>query len=458
MSAPPDVPTDAPASPRPPSRQRPHRVALRLPRVSLDRAAARRRWGSVVEAGREHFSQWLDIAEPVLTPARRVLDAVSPLGWLTLGAAVASWLVASVFGWGEFGYAAAALLLVFALSCLLTIGRTSLEVSTRVEPQRIVAGDSSAVEVLVRNVGKAPMLPVPLDLQTGESTTRFGLPALKPGGEFSDVVILPSQRRGVYPIGPARTVRGDPFGLVRREIAWTEPVELFVHPRTVYLDALGTGMLKDLEGRSTNDMSMSDLAFHTLREYAPGDDRRHIHWLSSAKRSSAQGSEQFMVRQFLDTRRSHIGVIVDALTESWLDPEEFETAVAAGASVVVRALRDGQDVSEATGPFALTKPKRHTALDLFARARLGGETMEVVTARLTKLAPNISAAVFFVGPLTPLLTVRRCASLFGPDVNVVAVRIEHGAPIGLQRSGGRTILTIGSLSDLPRALSGKVTG
>jgi uncharacterized protein (DUF58 family) len=403
------------------------------------------------------WQEWTELATPVLTPLRRVLQCVSGLGWLVLGASVVSWLIASAFGWREFAYAAAVFLALFALSALLTIGRMSLEVTTRVEPQRVMVGDSSAIEVTVRNVGRGPMLPVPLDLPTGDTITRFGIPALAPSGKFSDVVIMPSQKRGLYLVGPATTLRGDPFGLVRREVTWTTPVELFVHPRTVYLEPLGSGMLKDLEGRSTNDMSMSDLAFHTLREYAPGDDRRHIHWLSSAKRSGSTGSEQFMVRQFLDTRRSHIAVVVDCLAAAWTDPEEFETAVSGAASVLVRALKDEQDVSEACGPFVLSRPKRHTALDLFSRARLGEETIEATVAHLTRLAPNVSAALLFVGPLTPLLAIRRTAALFSPDVNVVTIRVEHGAPIGLQRSGGRSIVTIGGISDLPRALAGKVS-
>ena len=58
---------------------------------------------------------------------------------------------------------------------------------------------------------------------------------------------------------------------------------------------------------------MSDLAFHALREYQPGDDRRYIHWRSSAK------AGRLLVRQFLDTRRSHVTVIVDP------DPEQYRS-------------------------------------------------------------------------------------------------------------------------------------
>jgi uncharacterized protein (DUF58 family) len=404
------------------------------------------------------LATWRELAEPVLRPAAAVLRCVSPLGWQVATAASGAWSVGWALGWQELTYAATGLAALLLLSGLLTIGRMSLEVTVKVEPPRVRAGEAAAAEVRVRNLGTAPLLPLPLDLPTGEAVTRFNLPALGPGGDFQDVVVLPTARRGVHTVGPATTLRGDPFGLVRRQVTWTAPTELFVHPRTVFLDSLGTGLLKDLEGRSTNDVSMSDLAFHTLREYAPGDDRRHIHWLSSAKRSGAAGSDQFMVRQFLDTRRSHVGIVVDCHESCWLDPEEFETAVAVGASMAVRALLDEMDVSEAGGPFLLTRPRRHTALDLFSRLRLVPDPVEKVAARLARAAPHISAAALVTGPLTSFETLRRAAGVFSPAVTVVAVRVEHGAATGLQRTGGLTVLTIGRLADLPRALSGRLTG
>ena len=91
------------------------------------------------------WREWVSLFEPVLEPVRRVLVCVSTLGWLTLAAALGCWLLAAAFGWREFAYAAAVLLCVFLLSCLLTIGRMSLDVTTRVEPQRVVAGDASAI-------------------------------------------------------------------------------------------------------------------------------------------------------------------------------------------------------------------------------------------------------------------------------------------------------------------------
>ena len=37
----------------------------------------------------------------------------------------------------------------------------------------------------------------------------------------------------IVPVGPVRTVRADPIGLVRRELLWTDSAELVVHPRTI---------------------------------------------------------------------------------------------------------------------------------------------------------------------------------------------------------------------------------
>ncbi|MBT9258038.1 DUF58 domain-containing protein [Phycicoccus sp. MAQZ13P-2] len=436
----------APAATEGPSRPRARRTGGRgRPTRGLVRATTE---------VRDTVERWRDLASPVTRPVGAVLGWVTGTGRLVLVTGVAALLVSGPLGWGELRYAGWSLVALFALSCLLTVGRMSLAVDLELDPPRVLAGDASSLEVRVTNTGGGRLLPVALDVPTAGSTTRFPLPAMAPGAVETDVVVLPGRARGVYPVGPAASRRGDPFGLLSREVVWTRVQELFVHPRTVPLDGLGTGLLKDLEGRSTNEVSMSDLAFHALREYAPGDDRRHIHWLSSAKRSAASGSDDFMVRQFLDTRRSHVGVLLDTLASTWLDEEDFETAVAVGASVAVRTLQDGMDLSEAVGPHVVSRPARHTALDVFSRATPDEVPLETAAGLLAHAAPDLSSVLVVTGALAEFGRLRRARRVFGPDVNVVAVRVEAGAAPGRQRTGGITVLTVGSLADLPLLLRG----
>lgn len=188
-------------------------------------------------------------------------------------------------------------------------------------------------------------------------------------------------------MGPVRTLRGDPFGIVRRELAWTEQLELFVHPRTVPLAPVGSGLLRDLEGHTTNDVSMSDLAFHTLREYAPGDDRRYIHWRSSAKATAAAGTGTFLVRQFLDTRRSHIAVVTDVDETSYAGPE-FELAVSAAASIALRTLADEMDLTIVCGEHAASEPPPYLTLDTYARAAWSHWTLPAATGKLNSSPPT----------------------------------------------------------------------
>ena len=179
-------------------------------------------------------------------------------------------------------------------------------------------------------------------------------------------------------VGPVRTVRADPIGLVRREVVWTESAELVVHPRTIGVPSTSTGLIRDLEGTPTRDLTSSDVAFHALREYQPGDERRYIHWKSTAKTGT------FMVRQFEQTRRSHLVVALTLATGDYASEEEFELAVSVAGSLGVRAIRDGRTVSvvvsTVTPEFAKRKILAVRALATHVPARLLDELAVVDVA------------------------------------------------------------------------------
>lgn len=397
---------------------------------------------------------------PTATPDRRervreLLAPVSPLGWGVLASAGASWIIGWSSGWVEFCYAAGALVILILLSGLLTIGRTPLDVSVRVSPRRLACGDSAVAEVRVRNRGRLPLPPLPLEVPTGSASIATLTPLLGPGAVHEELVVLPTGRRGVYPIGPVTTLRGDPFGLVRRAVQWTEPVELFVYPRTVHLDAFTTGVLRDLEGHTTDDVSAHDLAFHGLREYVPGDDGRHIHWLSTARRNSTGDQTGLIVRQYLDTRRTHIALVVDSCSGSYGDADDFESILEIGASVATRAMRDNVELTVGCGQTVLKTLGRTATLDLFARAELGPERVDLIAGRLARSAPNASTVVIVTGPLGPVDQLGPAIAAFTPGSEIVLIRFVAGAPVQRQRGPGATLVTLGHVNDLGRALSGR---
>lgn len=391
--------------------------------------------------------------DPVLAGLAKRLEVVSPLGWTLLVAGTASWLIARRLGWLEFSYIAAVFTILLGLSALFTIGRLRLEVRREVDPLRVVVGESAAVRLEITNRAATPLLPIGIEMAVGSAVARYTTPLLVSGASHEELTLIPTQRRGVVLIGEVKSQRGDPFGVFRREVAWTDAVEMFVHPRTVPLEPLGAGLLRDLEGRTTNEISMSDLAFHTLREYVPGDDRRYIHWRSSAKASAASGTGSFLVRQFLDTRRSHVAVVVDVNPAAYTDPEEFELALSAGASITMRAITDEMDLTVVCGEHAAVQPVPHVALDTFARAELKAWTLGKAAGRLLKLAPDASVVLLITGALTDFAELNHARALLPFEVNAVALQVRRGSTPQLRQAGQMPLIGIGSLSDLAPVLA-----
>ena len=380
--------------------------------------------------------------------AREAIAVVTPMAW---GAGVLGLVAIGVGrheGWKELTVIGLTLLVMLVLSIGFTLGRSQLAVQVEVKPGRVRAGQRSAALVTVSNPTGHRILPVGMELTVGAGVAEFGVPSLAAGAEHEEVFILPTVRRAIIPVGPATSVRSDPLGLLRRTQSWTEVEVLFVHPFTVPLLELGTGFVRDLEGQPTADVSDADVAFHTLREYQPGDDRRFVHWLTSARVGT------LMVRQFVDTRRSHVAVVVDGAPTSYDDLDDFELAVSAAASLGLRVLRDEQDLSVVVSGDRVASGAGVSLLDGLSavEADEGRGSLANDVEHLFRFAGGISLGVIVTGRRATLSDIRGAALRFPPDVRVLVLQVDPGADAAVRPIGAATLLTMGTLDHLAELL------
>ncbi len=95
--------------------------------------------------------------------------------------------------------------------------------------------------------------------------------------------------RGLWRLGPAQLRSGDLFGFdIRRRIDETQ-TELLVYPRIVPVTALGLPARHPLGDYQSSRRVIEDpLRMMGVRDYAQGDNFRHIHWKASARSLNLQ--------------------------------------------------------------------------------------------------------------------------------------------------------------------------
>ena len=392
-----------------------------------------------------------------LSPAARavagrvgpVLGVVTPLGWIVLAAAIVSITVAAVLGWAEFAFIGATLAAAFAIALGFVIGRSTYEVGIELNPRRVVAGDRALGRMSVRNTGSRAVLPTRMELPVGAGAAEFMVPRLAPGAETEELFAVPTARRALILAGPALSVRGDQVGLLRRTTEWTGQVELFVHPRTTRLAATARGLVRDLEGQTTKTITDSDLAFHALRTYEPGDDIRNVHWRTSAR------TGQLMVRQYQETRRSQLLLALDAERAHFASDEEFELGVSVMASIGCHVIREETEIDAIWQQQALRVETPTALLDDSCRIQqVDGmhDSLRDYVRRSTLRLAVPSLVVLVVGSQVPAAELRAAGTLYGNDTEVIAVRVETEGEPRLTKLGSMMLATVSALTELPGIL------
>lgn len=370
------------------------------------------------------------------------------LGWGIAAVSVVVYAAGAVLGYSEAVVLATGGVLAVLTGLLWTLPRPSLTVRREITPLKVARGEAAGGVLHVTNTGRFRRAGMRAQDLCGAGALDVDLPRLGPARGETVTYALPTERRGEIPVGPLRLVRADPFGLARRVREYGERQTLLVRPRTVPLPLLPSGRNHHLEGPTTDTAPAGTVTFHALREYVVGDDLRHIHWRSSARTGT------LMVRQLVDASLPQTTIVVDTNEAAYPEPDDFELAVDAAASVAAGAAGQSFPVRVLTGDGPL------------AETRGGPHDVELILDRLARLAAHavphealdVARRVRAGGSLVLLTGARgdisRVGALRRRFDRVVCVRIRPEAPgPGLP---GIALIEMADLEELQAAWPGAV--
>ena len=373
----------------------------------------------------------------------RLGSSLTPLGWGTAIIGAGASLAGVLFSWVEAAVLGFTCLTLVALSLLWSLGRAGHTVALRLANTRVTVGEKALGALTVTNPTSRRLRATMVELCVGAGANSFLCPPLGRGESHEEVFAIATTRRGIVAVGPASTIRGDSLGLVRRVQTWSDATELFIHPRTVAMNASTVGFIRDIEGATTQDLSSADVSFHALREYVPGDDRRAIHWRSTARIG------KLMVRQFEETRRSHLLIVLDLDTDAWASDDEFEIGVSAAASMARAALVDAKEVSVHTQAGHLKTPTPMHAMDSLSGVErvLGAERISALTQRAGTEASQASTAVVISGSRTHLADLHAALTRLPLDMVITGVRIDTDSDFELRTLGNTPVVVAPTLDE-----------
>lgn len=391
---------------------------------------------------------------------RHTRETVTPAGAFVIGMAVLSGVLAATLDWVEAWFVCAVFIVLLLVGLPFLFGSRAYLIRLTVDRLRVVVGGSVSLSVEVENANARPALPASAELPVGEALREISVPFIGPRGSVSLPVEVEAASRGVIEVGPVTLARQDPLGLVRREVTWRDLHRIHVHPRTVYLPPGSAGLVKDLEGASSRRLTDSDLDFHAVREYVPGDALRHVHWKSTAKTGT------IMVRQYEESQTARAAILFDADRAGYASDAEYELAVSAAASLGLQSVREGRERFIASqwvpgrlrpaidGLEELPSQTAAQLLDAWSELEPAEEAMPIerLARGLAESRRPLSVVSIITGSLPDPARLRRAAVSFPEDVRVQLFRCEQLAEPTARLVDACTLFTLGTLGDLPQLM------
>ncbi len=306
------------------------------------------------------------------------------------------------------------LLLVLPIIAAVLVARARLRLSCErsVQPARAPLGSPLRGRIALRQEGRLPagilLLEDSVPPELG-NRPRFSVDKADLTWRREIEYPLLGRVRGRFHTGPLLVRTSDPFGLVQLDRHFQATSEVMITPVVEVLPAMrsagGAGSAGESRPHRVGITGQDDVL---IREYRHGDDRRRIHWRSTARRGD------LMVRREEQAWDPTASVLLDVRSGSHAGRGmhgSLEWAVSAAASVAVHFLDDGFGVeiyepdgsmhisgnlgqhSSASSDLAIgrltdLRPRQTTSLHYAVQAADVDKAGQLVVAILGRLTPS----------------------------------------------------------------------
>jgi len=270
----------------------------------------------------------------------------------------------------------------------MTLKRLTVE---RRPPPRVFAGEPFLMEVVIKNeklarasfsievedlVGKTPL---------DKRCYFLKIPACKAQRTSYRHTFV---RRGLYTLTGYRVATKFPFALFRKSRDVEAPLDVLVYPAPVHVRLPASRT--QARGEAMSQRTGRRGEFVGLREHRSGDDRRDVHWRSSAR------TGRLVVREYQDEYAHEVVIGVDHAL-----PDAVRDAVADGAltPAIELAVAAVERAISVAASLAAVYLERGFSVELCARGchvpAGTGRMHEARIARALALLPYVSDAVAF---------------------------------------------------------------
>jgi uncharacterized protein (DUF58 family) len=280
-------------------------------------------------------------------------------GWLILASALL--IAAAALRQGSLLLVALLLFMLYAVSQVWAkYALRRIEYTRHLSTTHAFFGDEVTLELGIANRKILPLPWVQIDEELDEQlllpstvvTTQSYRPGrvvlrnLMPLGWYHRIKRIYTMRcmkRGYFAFGPTVIQSGDYFRFRVNQMEVGSPEYLVVYPRILPLDKLGIAS-RDPFGdiRIRRHIFQDPVRVSSVREYAPGDPLKRIHWKASARTGTLQ------TKVFEHTTSSDLAIFLDVRSVKhpfWGEITQLlETATIAAASIANHALDKGYRV------------------------------------------------------------------------------------------------------------------